>query len=154
MTEKKKKEKEEYNQKTAKMTEEEWLIRQENLEARKCLQDDSIKTLYSAACLAAVKDYRRYIRKLRQCNQLLQVYKFQKKNDFLMTLKDRHQLAKRIKNAEKSIEELKENIEECEDFFDSDIFATCTGVVDKDEVIRKIKAIPDGYDHVLERGFV
>ena len=153
MPENKKKKKEEYNQKTAKMTEEEWLIRQENLEARRHLRGDSIKTLYSAACLAAVKDYRRYIRKLRQCNQLLQVYKFQKKNDFLMTLKDRHKLVKQIKNAEKSIEELKENIEECEDFFDSDIFALCTGVVDKDEVIRKIMEIPDGYDHVLERGF-
>lgn len=149
----KKKSKEEYNQKTARMTEEEQLMRQENLEARKYLQDDSIKTLYAAACLAAVKDYRRYIRKLRQCSQLLKVYKFQKKNDFFMTTKDRYQLVKRIKNAEKNIEELKENIEECEDFFDSDIFATCTGVADKDEVIRKIMAIPDGYDHVLERGF-
>lgn len=145
--------KEPYDQKTAKLTPEEQEMRKENLEARNNLQKDSIKTLYSAVCLATVKDYRRYIRKLRQCDQLLQVYKFQQKNDFLMTLKDRHQLKKKIENAEKSIEELKENIEECEDFFDSDVFTTCTGVVDKNEAIRKIMAIPDGYDHVLERGF-
>lgn len=135
----KKKEKEEYNQKTAKMTAEEWEIRQENLEARKSLQDDAIKKLYSAACLSAIKDYRKYIR-------LLRLYKYRRQNDFLMTRRDKKKLDEQIAN-------IQENIEECEDFFDSDIFEMCTGVGDKNEIIRRIKAIPDGYDHVLERGF-
>lgn len=135
----KKKTKEEYNQKTAKMTEEEWLMRQENLEARKHWQDDAAKTLCAAICLEAIKDYRRYIR-------LLRLYEFRKKSDFRMTRKDKNKL-------EKQIEEIREYLEECKDFFDSDMFVMCTGVSDSNEAIRKIVAIPDGYDHILERGF-
>lgn len=136
----KKKPKQEYDQKTADLTYEERQERAENLEARAHWHDSAVKTLCSAICLGTIKDYRRHLRQLR-------LDEYRMRYDRLMTRKDKEKL-------EKQIETVRENIKDCEDFFESDMFVICTGVESKEEAIRKILAIPDGYDHLLEGGLI
>ena len=130
-----KRKQEQYDQKTARLTPEEQAIREENLKARGNWQADAVYSLCSKICLNTISDYRRLLRLLRK-----NVY----------DLNNAYRTQREKKKIEKDIENIKEDLEECEEFFDSDMFAMCTGVNSREEAIRKIQAVPDGYDHIIE----
>lgn len=130
-----KRKQEPYDQKTAKLTPEEQAIREENLKARGNWQANAVHSLCSKICLNTISDYRKLLRQLRK-----NVY----------DLHNAYRTQREKKKIESNIEKIKEELEDCEEFFDSDMFTMCTGVSGREEAIRKIKAVPDGYDHLLE----
>lgn len=143
MTEKKKKEKEKYDQKTANLTPEEQELRKENLKHRKNMSDDAVRNLCAAICLNSCHEYRVILRRIRALKMRDMAY--------TAPINIKRKPMRLSKKDEEALEKLMEEKEELEDFFESDMFAILTGVGSKEEAIRKITSIPDGYEHLLER---
>lgn len=140
-----KKKKKPYNQKTAKLTPEEQAMREENLEARKNMNDSAVRNLFSAVCLNSCHEYRAVMRKIRALSMRDLMYTAP------IAMKKRGRPRSISKKDSEELEKLLETKKELEEFFDGDIFASLTGVSGKEEAIRKILSIPDGYDHLLGR---
>ena len=141
-----KKKKEPYDQKTANLTPEEQAMRKENLEARKNMQDDAARNLCAAICLNSVHEYRVILRRIKAFGLRRMNYSAP-----ITAKKKRGRPSLVSKKDEEMLEKLMEDKKDLEEFFDSDMFVTFTGVSGKEEAIRKIKCIPDGYEHLLER---
>lgn len=134
------KKKEPYDQKTAKLTPEEQALREENPIARENFAPEGMKKLCAAICLRSVIEYRKMRKRLIAMEQA-------------RTMAERLRVAfpkakrrgrPRTKEEEDPIEALKQDIEECEDFFESDMFVNCTGFNDRESAIRAIlKLTPD-----------
>ncbi len=140
-----KKKKKPYNQKTAKLTPEEQAMREENLQARKNMHDSGVRNLCSAICLNSCHEYRAVMRKIRAIRMRDMAYTA----PIPINRKGRpHKMPKREADI---LEELMKQKKELEEFFDGVMFTSLTGVSGKEEAIRKILAIPDGYDHLLGR---
>lgn len=139
-----KKNKEEYDQKTANLTPEEQEMRKENLEARDHFGTNDCRKLCAAVCLRAILDYKRMTKKLEQYHEYV---------DFRnMTTKNARFKTKVPKKTREHIEHLQKDIKECEEFFQSDMFTACVGLDGSlDEIKAKIKKIPRQYNVLLER---
>lgn len=134
-----------YNQKTAKLTPEEEELRKENLEARKHMQDEGVRNLCAAICLNSCHEYRRIMRKIRA---------FDTRDIYTAPIEMKHKgRPRRIMSAkdEEALNHLLREKKELEEFFGGEMFAFFTGVSSKEEAIRKVMAIPNGYDQVIER---
>ncbi len=132
---KKKKKKEPYDQKTAKLTPEEQAMRRENLIARQNMDEDAVRQLCAAICVGSICDYK-------------------KKTKQLAILKEPWAGVKpRLipKSVKEKIEEVKEEILEIEDFFESEMFVHCTGMENPKETIEHIRRVPRSYMTLLER---
>lgn len=116
-----------YNQKTAKLTEEEIAMREENLAARPYYNEDGIRAMLDAVCLRAVLDYRRPNGAATQSTG-----------------------GKSIPLAEKR-ERMIRVRKECEDFFKSGLFSRLTGIHDPDRALDLIEDIPLAYISAMER---
>ena len=141
MTEKKKKEP--YDQKTANLTPEEQEMRKENLEHRKNMSDSAARNLCAAICLSSCHEYRVILRRIRAIKMSSAMY--------TAPIGMKRKSARLSKKDEEALEKLMEEKKDLEDFFESDMFTMLTGVGSKEEAIRKITSIPDGYEHMLER---
>lgn len=141
-----KKKKEPYDQKTANLTPEEQALREENLMARENFQYDAMKHLSAEISLRAISDYRKMMRKLIAMEQADRIEK-----KLYNSLDPRRQ--KKVKpildNPE--LDKLREDIEECEDFFDSEMFASCTGFANRHDAIRKIMRLTPEKMDMIER---
>lgn len=142
-----KKEKEPYDQKTANLTPEEQKLRAENLAARESVCFEGVRRLCAAACLRAVIDYRKmrkelaYMEEARALRERIMGYR-----------KAREPKGKKTKDKSKEVlEHLRENVAECEEFFDSDMFVQCTGLNGKEEAIRKIMSMSETSVFAVER---
>lgn len=134
---------EEYDQKTAKLTDEEKKMRIENLSRRGQYSLDGIKSLAAQACLMAIHDYKKYRKKLGEYMEWIDLDE--------MTLKTNGmQVSEKIKQ---KIQYLQKDIEECEEFFQSDMFTACSGFEGGlDEILKKIYRIPKEYEYLLAKG--
>ena len=141
MTEKKKKEP--YDQKTANLTPEEQEMRKENLEHRKNMSDSAARNLCAVICLSSCHEYRVVLRRIKMFKRSAAMY--------TAPIGMKRKSARLSKKDEEALEKLMEEKKELEDFFESDMFTLLTGVGSKEEAIRKITSIPDGYEHMLER---
>ena len=141
-----KKKKEPYDQRTAALTPEEQALREENLRARENMDRDGVMQLCSVICLNAIRDYPKMVRKLAEMEQIESVIK--------KFRKDRDPRGRKRKHPEKfkeDMEKLREDIQDCEDFFESEMFETCTGISGKQEVIRKIRKMTPAAFEAIER---
>lgn len=114
-----------YNQRTAKLDEEDAAIRDENLAMRPHYNLDGIRSLCSMVCLSAVADYPKM---LRQREKLMSALRLRLG-------------AKRKKMLENMLEHVNEDIQECEAFFDSDMFTNCTGFESGEQAIPMIRSM-------------
>lgn len=110
-----------YNQRISLMSEEDRAIRDENLEHRPFYDDEGIRRLMAAVCLRGIADYRKAVKRIWLCRN-----------------GDVRRDAERRKA-------------ECEQFFDSGMFTEITGMSGKEEAVRAILRIPNGYESALER---
>ena len=131
----KKKQKEEYDQKTAKLTPEEQEMRRENLEARERINDDGLRRLCAAVCLNAVGDYTKTKRKLENCKAALRG-------------KNARYIPKKTKEA---METYEEDLAEMKEFFESEMFTGIVGMHSAEETIRRISTAPRFYMGIPER---
>lgn len=140
------KKKKPYNQKTAKLTPEEQAMREENLQARKNMHDSAaVRNLCSAICLNSCHEYRALIRRIRAIRMRDMAYTAP------IPISRKGRPRKMPKREADILEDLMKQKKELEEFFDGDMFTSLTGVSGKEEAIRKILSIPDGYDHLLGR---
>lgn len=134
---------EEYDQKTAKLTDEEKKMRIENLSRRGGYSLDAVKSLCSQVCLTAIHDYKKYRRKLGEYMMWIDLDEMKLKANG-MPVSDK---------IEKEILHLQDDIEECEEFFLSDMFTACSGFEGGlDEILRKIYRIPKEYEYLIAKG--
>lgn len=135
------KKKEPYDQKTAKLTPEEQLLREENLIARENFAEDGVKKLCTAICLRSVIEYRKMRKRLIAMEQARTMAEQLR----MAFPKAKRRVGRpRTKEEEDPIEALKRDIAECEDFFESDMFVNCTGFDNREDTIRAIlKLTPD-----------
>lgn len=134
---------EEYDQKTAKLTDEEKKMRIENLSRRGGYSLDAVKSLCSQVCLTAIHDYKKYRKKLGEYMEWIDLDEMRVKMNGM----------KVSEKIEKKILYLQEDIEECEEFFQSDMFTACSGFEGGlDEILRKIYRIPKEYEYLIAKG--
>lgn len=127
--------KEDYDQKTAKLTPEEMELRKENLQAREAMDDSAVHKLCATICLGAVCDYN----------------KTRKKRAALIGRWGDTKLRLVPKPVQSKIAGYYEDLRGIEEFFDSDMFTTFTGMSGKEEAIRRINKVPRSYMDILER---
>lgn len=127
--------KEDYDQKTAKLTPEEMELRKENLQAREAMDDSAMHRLCATICLSAVFDYN----------------KTRKKKAALIGRWGDTKLRLVPKSVQNKIADYCNDLREIEEFFDSDMFTTFTGMSGKEEAIRRINNVPRSYMDILER---
>lgn len=127
--------KEDYDQKTAKLTPEEMELRKENLQAREAMDDSAVHRLCATICLGAVCDYN----------------KIRKKRAALLGRWEGKKLRLVPKSVQNKIAGYYGDLREIEEFFDSDMFTTFTGMSGKEEAIRHINKVPRSYMDILER---
>ena len=127
--------KEEYDQKTAKLTPEEMELRKENLQAREAMDDSAVRKLCATICLGAVCDYN----------------KIRKKRAALISRWGDTKLRLVPQTIQSKIADYYEDLREIEEFFGSDMFTTITGMSGKEEAIRRINKVPRSYMDILER---
>lgn len=135
ISETQKKKRKDYDQKTAKLTPEEMELRKENLEARNRMDDSALATLCSAVCLGAIRDY----------------YKARKRRTVAMAPWVNANPKHVPKSVKKKIEDIDEELREIEEFFDTEMFTTFSGMSGKEETIRQIDKIPRAYVSLIER---
>lgn len=130
-----KKKKKPYNQKTANLTPEEQALRAENLAARKDFDPDAVKRLCSTICLQAVLEYRKMRRKLVIMKPTI---RFQEECRRERDPRGRKPSPDKPDRYTEEYNQLLEDIADCEDFFDSEMFVQCTGLKGREEAIPKI----------------
>ena len=141
-----KKKKEPYNQKTAVLTEEEQALRAENLLARENFCHDGVKHLGAAICLQAIHDYPKALRKLRLMEDIA------KGRAELLRLRDpRGRKANNPSKFEEELKEIRDEVADFEDFFDSELFVGCTGLSGKQEAIKRIMKLQPETLCLIER---
>lgn len=141
-----KKKKEPYDQKTAVLTEEEQVMRAENLLAREHFCYEGVKHLGAAICLRAIHDYPKAIRKLRLMEDI------NKGRVELRRLRDpRGRKAQNPSKFEEELKEIRDEVKDFEDFFDSELFVSCTGLSGKKEAIRRIMKLQPETLCLIER---
>lgn len=151
------KKKEPYDQKTAELTPEEQEIRRENLAARAHYDAGGIKSLCSVICLQAVKDYPKMLRRLTELKDTAERMAKKRKKISLPPIRksDEKKRGPKKKTAEERlrdrIDKLNEDVLDCEEFFDSEMFINCTGVGGKKEAIRKIRKMSPEVFMIIER---
>lgn len=144
---KKKKKKEPYDQKTAKLTPEEQKMRKENLEARKHFMYEPMQHLSAAISLQAISDYPKLKRKLMVMER---DDKIEKRLYMSMSASRKKKMKPWTENP--ALEKLREEVAELEEFFDSEMFTSCTGFSDRNQAIRKIMTLTPGTMSLVERG--
>ena len=127
--------KEDYDQKTAKLTPEEMELRNENLQAREAMDDSSVHKLCATICLSAVCDYN----------------KTRKKRAALIGRWGDTKFRLVPKSVQSKIADYYGDLREIEELFASDMFTTITGMSGKEEAIRRINKVPRSYMDILER---
>lgn len=144
---KKKKKKEPYDQKTAKLTPEEQEMRKENLEARKHFMYEPMRHLSAAISLRAISDYPKLKRKLMAMEHDDEI---EKRLYMSMSASRKKKLKPWAENP--ALEKLRKDVAELEEFFDSEMFTSCTGFSDRNEAIRSIMKLTPGTMSLVERG--
>lgn len=144
---KKKKKKEPYDQKTAKLTPEEPAMRKENLEARKHFMYEPMRHLGAAISLQAISDYRKL-----KCKLMVMEHddEIEKKLYMSMSASRKKKLKPWTENP--ALEELREEVAELEEFFDSEMFTSCTKFSDRNDAINSILKLAPGTMSLVERG--
>lgn len=141
-----KKKKEPYDQKTAVLKPEEQAMREENLVARENFQYDAMRHLSAAVSLRAISDYRKMMRKLLAMEQADRI-----ERKLFNSLDSRRQKKAKPILDNPELDKLREDIQECEDFFDSEMFTCCTGFANRHDAIRKIMRLTPEKMDMIER---
>ena len=125
---------------------EEQEMRKENLEARKHFMYEPMRHLGAAISLQAISDYRKLKRKLMAMERDDEI---EKKLYMSMSASRKKKLKPWTDNPE--LEELRKGVAELEEFFDSEMFTSCTRFSDRNDAIRSILKLTPGAMDLVER---